>query len=71
METFSQLTEEPLYNTKEAAQLLKFSYKTFEAWRAKGAGPEYLTLPNGRIRYTQKQLADWIAGTKGPKVGNA
>lgn len=31
-------------------------------------GPEYLTLPNGRIRYTKQQLADWIAKRKGPKV---
>jgi hypothetical protein len=68
MDSSTLFAEEPLYKTKEAAKLLKFSYKTFEAWRAKGTGPEYITLPNGHIRYTRKQLADWIAKVKGPKV---
>lgn len=45
--------------TKDAARHLGFSYKTLESWRARGMGPRYRQLPNGRIRYLMNELDDW------------
>lgn len=46
--------------TKEAAIYMGFSYKTLEAWRAAGSGPDFLRLENGHVRYEKCVIDAWI-----------
>lgn len=52
--------ETEFLTTKDAARLMGFSFKTLEAWRAAGSGPEYLRLKNGRIRYKRSAIEVWL-----------
>ncbi len=47
-------------DTKTAARLIGFSYKTLESWRSKGEGPRYHQLPNKRVRYLREDLDEWV-----------
>lgn len=55
----TMITNSAYLTTKDAARHLGFSYKTLESWRARGMGPRYRQLPNGRIRYLMNELDDW------------
>lgn len=49
-----------LLNEVEAADLLRLSVRTLQAWRCKGIGPRFVRI--GRIiRYRRGDLTDWIA----------
>jgi len=47
-------------DTKQAARLMGFSYKTLENWRSKGQGPRYHLLPNKRVRYLKEDIDGWV-----------
>jgi predicted DNA-binding transcriptional regulator AlpA len=34
---------------------------TFYDWRAKGAGPRCIKLPNGELRIRRSEAASWLA----------
>lgn len=40
---------------------LNVSRRTFQEWRAKGAGPRCLKLPNGELRIRRRDLDTWLA----------
>ncbi len=48
-----------MLNTKEAAQYLRLSTKTLEAWRLKGRGPNFVRM-GSRIAYRQTDLEAWV-----------
>ncbi|MCR9129613.1 MAG: helix-turn-helix domain-containing protein [Alphaproteobacteria bacterium] len=54
--------------TKEAARIVGFSHRTLEGMRSRGGGPCYIELPNGRIRYRQQDLIEWIEQGLEPKA---
>ena len=55
-------TNDPLFNTKQAAALLGLSHQTLEKWRSLGIGPSYLKLGNKAVRYRRSALLTFIDG---------
>ena len=51
-----------ILNPKEAAQHLKVSKRTLEAWRYRGGGPKYLKISARCIRYSFADLQEWLSG---------
>lgn len=49
-----------LIKENEAAEILLTSPKTLTNQRSRGEGPPYVRLPNGRIRYSRRALAEYI-----------
>lgn len=46
---------------KEAAQIIGFSRRTLQAWRADRTGPPYSTPPgSSAVRYRVRDLHDWM-----------
>ena len=41
---------------------LNISRDTFYKWRQTGKGPRCFTLPNGELRCTTTEFAEWLAG---------
>jgi predicted DNA-binding transcriptional regulator AlpA len=40
---------------------LAIGRSTFYDWRAKGAAPKCIKLPNGELRIRRRDLDDWLA----------
>lgn len=51
-----------LLTTKEAARLVGLSHRTLQGMRRKGAGPGYVRLPTGSVRYDEAVLLGWAIG---------
>ena len=49
-----------LLTEKEAAQLLKFSVRSFQAWRVKGGGPRFVKVSARCVRYRPSDLEAWV-----------
>lgn len=49
-----------LMTTAQAAQILKISPRTLEAWRLQGIGPNYIRISGRCIRYTNSALDEWL-----------
>lgn len=49
-----------LLTEDEAAQVLKVSPRTLQAWRAQGLGPPYVQLSSRLIRYRASDLNDLV-----------
>jgi predicted DNA-binding transcriptional regulator AlpA len=46
---------------KEAAQIIGFSRRTLQSWRAERTGPPYSTPPgSSAVRYRVRDLHDWM-----------
>ena len=45
----------------EAADLLKLSARTLQAWRTNGQGPAFIRAGRRAIRYRRSDLVSWIA----------
>ena len=43
------------------AESLSVSRRTVQAWRQRGAGPPYLRLPSGAVRYRVRDVALWLS----------
>lgn len=43
-----------------AASILCLSVRTLERWRRIGEGPHYFHLRSNVIRYSRRELQDWI-----------
>jgi predicted DNA-binding transcriptional regulator AlpA len=50
-----------LLTQNEAAKFLNISPRTLENWRRKGTGPRYVSYSNRCLRYSESDLADWLA----------
>jgi predicted DNA-binding transcriptional regulator AlpA len=50
----------PLLSTREAADHLRNSPRTFIRWRGLGLGPPYIRV-GGKVRYLRSDLDEWLA----------
>lgn len=50
---------EPLIDTDGAAELLRVSRRTIEAWRLRGGGPRFVRVGRA-VRYRVRDIEDWI-----------
>ncbi len=57
-----------LLTAREVADLLSVSVETILRWHRSGKLPS-LTLPSGAIRFTEDQIAAWIAERAAPSRG--
>jgi DNA-binding transcriptional MerR regulator len=48
-----------LLTEHEAAELLRVSVRTLQAWRTKNIGPPFVRL-NRMIRYRRQAINDWL-----------
>ena len=53
-------TSNQLLSTREAADHLRNSPRTFIRWRGLGLGPPYIRV-GGKVRYLRSDLDDWLA----------
>ena len=53
-------SDEYLLSTREAADYLQNSPRTFVRWRGLGIGPAYIRA-GGKIRYQRRDLEEWLA----------
>ena len=49
-----------LLNEREAADFLSLSYRTLQAWRVRGGGPQFIKL-GSNVRYRPADLDAWLA----------
>lgn len=60
-----------LLTTAEAAALVGMKERTLRVWRMKDQGPAYIKLGNGRVRYSQQAIEEWLAAnTRGGSDGH-
>lgn len=57
-------------NEYEAADYICFSASSLRKWRANGNGPVYIETDNGSIRYTRKDLDEYMENGKKLKNRN-
>ncbi len=48
------------YSPKELLEHLQISRSTLDLWLADGRGPRYVKLPNGRLRFRDDWLEEWL-----------
>jgi predicted DNA-binding transcriptional regulator AlpA len=51
---------EILLDSYELATILKLSKKTVQRDRIRGRGPAFIRLPNGYVRYRQRDIDAWL-----------
>lgn len=51
-----------LLTIAEVLDELQVARSTFDTWRALGAAPECIKLPNGQLRIRRAALDAWLAG---------
>lgn len=51
-----------LMSVPDILAALNISRDTFYKWRQTGKGPRCFTLPNGELRCTATEFADWLTG---------
>lgn len=52
---------EKLLTAAEVAQILGVAPKTLANWRTMGRGPAWVRLTHSSVRYTEAQVAAWVA----------
>ncbi len=57
--TYSGNNDDGLLTEAQAADYLKLSIRTLQAWRGRGAGPLFVRAGRA-VRYTRQDLSDWI-----------
>lgn len=58
-----------MLTTREAAQKMGVSERTMEYLRSKGEGPPVTRLADRLLRYSEKQLEEWMRARTGKAVG--
>lgn len=53
-------SSQQLLSTREAAEHLRNSSRTFIRWRGLGLGPPYIRV-GGKVRYLRRDLDEWLA----------
>lgn len=56
------MTTTPLLTPEEAAHFLNVKARTLEKWRQKRTGPSFHRLGSRCIRYSPKDLQEWLEG---------
>ena len=51
-------------NEKEAAELMRCSYRTLQGWRLSGIGPAYRRMGARRIVYALADILCWSEGNR-------
>ena len=51
--------DDPLFDTAQAADFLKYSKSALEYWRCQGTGPRFYKTA-GRVRYRMSDLDAWL-----------
>jgi transposase-like protein len=54
------LRDEDLVDTRIAARMLGVSPNTLQVWRQQNKGPAYLRLGNKTIKYSVRDLTDFV-----------
>ncbi len=49
-----------LINENEAAAFLCYSVRALQNWRVRGGGPEFIKVSKRSIRYSRRDLQNWI-----------
>ncbi|MFY0619158.1 helix-turn-helix transcriptional regulator [Shimia sp.] len=49
-----------LINENEAASYLCYSVRALQNWRVRGGGPMFIKVSGRSVRYTRRDLQDWI-----------
>ena len=49
-----------LIGEKEAASYLCYSVRALQNWRVRGGGPLFIKVSGRSVRYTRRDLQDWI-----------
>lgn len=53
-----------LIDEKEAASYLCYSVRALQNWRVRGGGPIFIKVSGRSVRYTRRDLQEWIAGKR-------
>ena len=53
--------EKRWFTLEEVCEVIGVTRSTFDKWRAKGAAPRMLRLPNGSLRIEVEDLNAWLA----------
>lgn len=53
---------EPHYSTIQAARILGYTPGHLRDLRVKNAGPRWIRLPTGMVRYPESALRDYLSG---------
>ena len=59
--------EKVLLTTREMARFLRISTSTIDKYRRRGLIP-YVMLPNGQVRFGQKEIMKWIEEKRVPRL---
>lgn len=49
-----------LIGQKEAAELICHSGRALQNWRSRGGGPKFVRISGRSVRYTRRDLFEWI-----------
>ncbi|WP_417239480.1 helix-turn-helix transcriptional regulator [Celeribacter halophilus] len=49
-----------LIDEKEAANYLCYSVRALQNWRVRGGGPLFIKVSGRSVRYTRRDLQEWI-----------
>ena len=52
---------ELLLTQQRVAEILSYSPRTLESWRATGRGPRYIRVSKRSVRYRMCDLEEWVA----------
>lgn len=50
-----------LIDEREAAQFLGVSVRAVQNWRSRGGGPSFVRISSRLVRYTRRDLIEWIS----------
>ncbi|WP_417274305.1 helix-turn-helix transcriptional regulator [Celeribacter halophilus] len=53
-----------LIDEKEAASYLCYSVRALQNWRVRGGGPLFIKVSGRSVRYTRRDLQDWIGAKR-------
>lgn len=61
--------QDRLVNEREAAAFLCYTVRALQNWRVRGGGPKFIKVSSRSIRYTRRDLNEWIAARKISNTG--
>ncbi|NIZ60683.1 DNA-binding protein [Sedimentitalea sp. CY04] len=53
-----------LIDENEAASYLCYSVRALQNWRVRGGGPMFIKVSGRSVRYTRRDLQDWIGAKR-------
>lgn len=55
-----------LLTIKDLCERLKIARSTLHLWRWRGQGPVSIKLPNGEVRFRERDVEEWLAALELP-----